>query len=175
MKTTLLIVLAVAASIRVGRAQTPVLKNGPKNPWLLHSKNHWLVGAGPTYFGVTAKAGRFIANRWWAGAEVELHELLSSRQEVGLFTRYYTGERMISGFIGGGVSYGHFQAWDWDFDNVLPTPPLYRSTKLNALVGLEVRLTKRVSLEGVAKAGRLTNAAWIQPSFQGSVNYYLGR
>jgi hypothetical protein len=174
MRLTLLFILTL--TISVCRSQTILFEPDPvKKSFLIHSKSNWLVGAGATYFGLTAKGGRFFADRWWVGAEMELHELLSSRQEVGLFTRYYTGERKINGFIGGGLSYGHFQTWNWDIDNFEPDPPLYRSVKLNALVGLEIRVAKRFSLEGVLKGGRLTKVNWIQPSLQGSINYYIGR
>jgi len=174
MRSTLLLILIL--TISTGQAQTTLFKpDSVRESFLTHGKNNWLVGAGATYFGLTAKGGRFVANRWWVGAEIELHELLSSRQEIGLFTRYYTGERMINGFIGGGLSYGHFQTWNWDIDNFEPAPPLYRSVKLNALLGLEIRVAKRFSIEGVVKAGRLTKVNWIQPSIQGSINYYIGR
>ncbi|MDR6197464.1 hypothetical protein QE357_004576 [Siphonobacter sp. BAB-5404] len=76
--------------------------------------------------------------------------------------------------MGGGLSYGYFEIWNWDIDNPKP-PQIYRSPKINALAGLEIRLTRRVNLEGVIKAGRLTQTNWIQPSLQGSVTIYLGK
>ncbi|GAB3644227.1 hypothetical protein [Spirosoma arcticum] len=142
-----------------------------------HQKGKWLVGAGPTLIGATAKVGRFVANRTWIGVEGEGHALLSDRLEAGVFARYYLWNGgVISGFSVLGVSYGRFQEWDWDTDNEKPgSPELYRSVKLNAAFGLECLLGRRVSLEGVAKVGRLTKVNWFQPSFQGSVNVYLGR
>lgn len=141
-----------------------------------HQKGKWLVGAGPTFFGATAKAGKFIANRTWVGVEGEAHALLSDRLEAGVFARYYLLHGVISSFSEVGVSYGCFQVWDWGFDNETPgSPELYRSVKLNAALGLELALSRRVSLESVAKVGRLTTVNWFQPSFQGSVNLYLGR
>ena len=142
-----------------------------------HQKGKWLVGAGPTFFGVTAKAGRFVANRTWVGVEGEAHALLSDRLEAGVFARYYLLHGgIISSFSEVGVSYGRFQGWDWDIDDETPgRPELYRSIKLNAALGLECSLSRRVSLEAVAKVGRLTKINWFQPSFQGLVNVYLGQ
>lgn len=141
-----------------------------------HQKGKWLIGAGPTLVGVTAKAGRFVANRTWVGIEGEGHAFLSDRLEAGVFARYYLWHGLLPGFSEVGVSYGRFQVWDWDFDNETPgSPELYRSVKLNAAFGMECPLSRRVSLEGVAKVGRLTKTNWFQPSFQGSVNVYLGR
>lgn len=141
-----------------------------------HQKGKWLVGAGPTFIGATAKAGKFVANRVWIGLQGEGHAALSDRLEAGVFARYYLlhGGR-ISSFSEVGVSYGRFQVWSFDIDNEFPDPVLYRSVKLNAALGLECALSRRVSLESVAKVGRLTKANWFQPSFQGSVNVYLGR
>lgn len=140
-------------------------------------KGNWLVGAGPTFLGATVKAGRFVANRAWVGVEGEAHTLLSDRLEAGIFARYYLLHgSLISSFSEVGVSYGRFQVWDWDIDNETPGgPELYRSLKLNAALGLECSLSRRVSLESVAKVGRLTKVNWFQPSFQGSINVYLGR
>gem|GEM_PF-3712622 len=135
-----------------------------------HARSRKLVGVGATYLGLTAKAGYFPANRLWA--EGELHSLLSDRLEGGIFARYYflnvTG---VSAFALGGVTYGRFQAWDWDFDDIRPeTPTRYHSAKLNAGLGQEISLTRRFALEGVAKIGRLTDANWYQPSLQASLN-----
>lgn len=142
----------------------------------LHQQNKWLIGAGPTLLGVTAKAGRFIANRTWVGVQGEVHALLSDRREVGVFARYYLWNGgLLSGFSEVGVSYGRFQVWEWDFDNEYPDPPLYRSPKVSAAFGIEYPLGRIVSLEGVAKFGKLTDVNWVQPSLQGSVNIYLGR
>ena len=166
----------VMATCSASHAQVSLLGRGDeKETFEVHQKNNLLVGGGLTMLGLTAKAGGFVGKRWWVGAEGELHNLLSTRREIGLFTRYYTGERLFNAFIGAGASYGRFQAWNWDFDRVLPTPPVHHSTKLNALIGLELRISKRFSVEGVAKAGQLTTTNWLQPSFQGSVNYYIGR
>lgn len=140
-----------------------------------HQKGKWLVGAGPTLFGATVKAGRFIANRTWVGVEGEGHALLSSRLEAGIFGRYYLWHGLLNGFSEVGVSYGRFQGWSFDIDNEFPDPPLYRSVKLNVAFGFECPVSRRVALEGVAKVGRLTKTNWLQPSLQGSVNIYLGR
>ena len=140
-----------------------------------HQKGKWLVGAGPTFFGVTAKAGKFVANRVWVGVEGEAHALLSDRLEAGVFGRYYLWHGLINGFSEVGVSYGRFQGWSFDIDNEFPDPVLYRSVKLNAALGMECPMSRRVSVEGVAKIGRLTKVNWLQPSLQGSVNIYLGR
>ena len=142
-----------------------------------HQQGKWLIGAGPTFIGATAKAGKFVANRVWIGIQGEGHAAFSDRLETGVFARYYLlhGGR-ISSFSEIGVSYGRFQGWDFDFDNEIPgSPELYRSIKLNAAIGLECALSRRVSLEAVTKVGRLTKANWFQPSFQGSLNVYLGR
>lgn len=141
-----------------------------------HQKGKWLVGTGPTLIGVTAKAGKFVANRTWIGVEGETHTFLSDRLEAGVFARYYLWNGFLPGFSEVGVSYGRFQGWDWDLDNETPgSPELYRSIKLNVAFGIECPLSRRLSLEGVAKVGRLTTVNWFQPSFQGSVNVYLGR
>jgi hypothetical protein len=141
-----------------------------------HQQGKWLVGAGPTLLGVTAKAGRFVANRTWLGAQGEVHALFSNRREVGLFARYYLWNGgVLSGFSEVGVSYGHFQEQNLTFFSEGPIHPIYKSAKLNAAFGLEYPLGRIVSLEGVAKFGKLTDANWVQPSLQGSVNIYLGR
>ena len=141
-----------------------------------HQKGKWLVGAGPTFIGATAKAGKFVANRVWVGIQGEGHAAFSDRLEAGVFGRYYLWHGLLNGFSEVGVSYGRFQAWDFDFDNERPgSPELYRSVKLNAALGMECPMSRRVSVEGVAKLGRLTKANWLQPSLQGSVNIYLGR
>lgn len=175
--SALLLYLTLGISISFGQI-TP--RSVPKD-WnaissINHQKNKWLVGAGLTYLGLTAKAGRFVAPRTWLGLEAESHHLLSDRQEIGVFARYYLWNGgLISGFSALGVSYGSFQAWNWNFDGSKPPQPLYQSPKLNAAFGLECPIGKQLALEGVAKVGRLTQADWVQPSFQGSINYYFGR
>ena len=140
-----------------------------------HQKGKWLVGAGPTLIGATAKIGRFVANRTWVGIEGEGHAFLSDRLEAGVFARYYLWNGFLPGFSEVGVSYGRFQGWDWDIDDETPgSPELYRSVKLNAAFGMECPLSRRLSLEGVVKVGRLAKINWFQPSFQGSVNVFLG-
>lgn len=139
-----------------------------------HQKGKWLVGVGPTYFGATAKAGKFVANRVWIGLEGEGHALLSDRLEAGVFGRYYLWHGLLNGFSEAGVSYGRFETINFNIDDFTPNE-VYRSVKLSAAFGLECPLSRRVSLEGVAKVGRLTKVNWLQPSFQGSINVYLGR
>ncbi|RCR68562.1 hypothetical protein [Larkinella punicea] len=166
-----------------GQAQKHLEWAGKPNPaWKAevvsqHQKGSWLTGAGLTVLGTTAKVGYFAANRWWIGAEGELHNLLSTRLEGGLFARYYLWNgSLLSGFALGGVSYGRFQGWDWDIDFETPgSPTRYSSTKLNAGLGLEMTLSRRLALEGVGKVGKLTDAGWFQPSVQLSLNVYLGR
>ncbi|KAA9357312.1 hypothetical protein [Larkinella humicola] len=142
-----------------------------------HGNGSWLTGAGITVLGTTAKVGYFAANRWWIGAEGELHNFLSTRLEGGLFARYYLWNgSLLSGFALGGVSYGRFQGWDWDIDFETPgSPTRYSSAKLNAGLGLEMTLSRRLALEGVGKVGKLTDAGWFQSSVQMSLNVYLGR
>lgn len=141
-----------------------------------HQKGKWLVGAGPTFIGATAKAGKFVANRVWAGVQIEGHTAFSDRLEAGVFGRYYLWHGLLNGFSEVGVSYGRFQKWDLDFDNERPdSPELYRSVKFNAAFGMECPLSRRVSVEGVAKVGQLAKTNWLQLSVQGSVNVYLGR
>ncbi|RAJ94405.1 hypothetical protein LX87_04292 [Larkinella arboricola] len=156
---------------------------GPKNPeWKAesvaqHQRGSWLIGAGLTLLGATAKAGYFPAHRFWVGVEGEVHGFLSNRKEAGLFARYYLWNGgFISGFAESGVSYGHFQGWDMDIDNETPgSPTRYESAKLNGALGLEITLSRQFSIEGVGKIGKLTDANWFQPSFQASLNVYLGR
>lgn len=141
-----------------------------------HLRGKWLLGAGPTFLGVTAKAGHFIANRTWLGVEGENHSFFSDRQEAGVFARYYLWNGgLLSGFSAVGVSYGRFQVWEWDFDNEYPSPPVYYSAKYSVAIGLEYALGRRMSFEGVGKLGKLTEADWVQPSLQWSVNLYLGK
>lgn len=141
-----------------------------------HQKGKWLVGIGPTFLGGTAKAGRFVANRTWLGVQSEVHYLLSTRVETGVFARYYLWNGgVFSGFSEAGVSYGRFQAWNLNTDGPQITPPVYWTPKVNMALGIEIPIGRWVSLEGVAKAGRLIATNWVQPSFQGSINVYLGR
>lgn len=181
MKHRLPVLLLCALSISV-QAQTLRSFVGPKNSdWKAetiaqHQKGSWLTGVGLTLLGATAKAGYFPADRFWIGAQTEFHGFLSDRKEAGLFARYYLWNgTLISGFAEGGVSYGSFQAWDWDFDHEKPgSPTRYESAKLNAALGLEMTLSRRISIEGVGKLGKLTDAHRFQPSFQASLNVYLG-
>ena len=46
-----------------------------------------MLGAGPSYVGGTAKAGVFLNHNIVVGASAEVHDLLSSRKEAGLFAR----------------------------------------------------------------------------------------
>ena len=145
-----------------------------KSTFAQHPKGTWLLGVGATYIGLTAKGGAFATNRLWVGAEAEIHDLLTERREVGLFTRYYAGKGKAHLFVGTGVSYGAFKEFSWDIDDYTP-PQTYHSVKLNALAGLEIHLNRRLSIEGVAKVGWLTQASGFLPSVQGSVNVLLGK
>lgn len=142
-----------------------------------HKKGRWLTGAGVTLIGATAKAGRFVADRIWVGAEGEYNSFLSDRREVGLSGRYYLWESsLVSGFVGGGVSYGRFQMYNlFDIDGEMPPQPVYWSPKFSALFGLEYPLGRRVSLEGILKVGGITKTDWTQMTAQGSINVYLGK
>lgn len=177
MKAIFVFVLVMMA-VTAGQAQlnSQSQLSSEKELFIEHPKNHWLVGAGVTLIGLTAKTGRFINDKWWIGTEAEIHNFLTTRQEIGLFTRYYTGIRRVNGFVGTGLSYGQFQGKKMRSDE--PAEALltnHRSLKVSVLAGLEVRLTRRISIEGVAKAGQLTKFDWTQPSLQGSVNVYLGK
>lgn len=138
-----------------------------------YSKGRFMGGVGVTFIGLTAKTGGFVQDRLWLGAQGELHALLSYRAEAGLFARYYPWNRRLTTFVETGVSYGRFDPWD--FDGVLPDPWSGKSPKLNLGMGIEYRITERFGLEALAKAGKLTAVNWIQPSFQGSLNYTFGR
>ena len=177
MKIILVFVLVMVAVI-TGQAQTNLqLQLSSENElFIKRPKYRWLVGAGITLVGLTAKTGRFMNDKWWIGTEAEIHNFLTTRQEIGLFTRYYTGVRRANGFVGTGLSYGQFRGRKMRSDE--PAEALltdHRSLKMSVLAGLEIRLTKRVSMEGVAKAGQLTKFDWTQPSLQGSINVYLGK
>ncbi|RIV25238.1 hypothetical protein DYU11_07985 [Fibrisoma montanum] len=154
----------------VGQAQDMFLKEG-RATYQTNAKGHWMAGGGLTFIGVTGKAGRFVADHVWLGGELEHLSFFGTRYEAGVFARYYKGKGMLNGILGTGVTYGQFKGWTFDG----PMPPAYRSVKLNALLGLELRLTERVSFEGVAKIGWLTAAQCVQFSPQGSLNVYLGR
>lgn len=139
-----------------------------------HQKDQWLIGGGCTLLGLTAKAGKFVANRTWVGLSGELTALSESRIEAGVFSRYYLwAGGLASGFAEAGVSYGRFREFV-DSDSVRP-PRLSYSPKLTAGFGLEIPLHRQVALEGVAKIGRLTETNWVQPGFQGSLNIYFAR
>lgn len=148
----------------------------PKRPMPVeYSKGRLMGGAGITFVGATAKIGGFVRDRLWLGAQGELHAALSYRAEAGLFARYYPWNGRLTTFAETGVSYGRFDPWDFDFDGVRPDPWSGASPKLNLGAGIEYRITERFGLEAVAKAGALTATKWIQPSFQGSLNYTFGR
>lgn len=169
---SLLIMLSATLSQAQTEAKSPA---SPKEKLSsFHPKGSWLIGAGATYLGLTAKGGVFAANQLWVGVEAEKHKLFSRRREVGLASRYYFGKGMMHGFVGAGASYGYFRFTSWDFDNYEP-PKIYHSFKLNALAGAEIHLTRRVSIEGVAKMGWLTEASGCLPSVQGSINVLLGK
>ncbi len=122
--------LFIILSATLGKAQTET--KSLEEPSSFHPKDTWLVGAGATYLGLTAKGGMFAADQLWLGAEAEITNFLSKRREAGLFSRYYVGKGMMQGFVGAGVSYGYFRFGSWDIDNPRPTRTYY-SFKLNAL------------------------------------------
>ncbi|GAB3747101.1 hypothetical protein [Spirosoma pomorum] len=139
-----------------------------------HQKGQWLVGGGGSVVGLTAKAGKFVANRTWIGLSGEATVFSEARLELGAFARYYLWEGgFLSGFAEAGVSYGQFREI-LDSDDVGPARHLY-SPKLTAGFGIELPIYRRVSLEGVSRLGQLTAANWVQPSFQGSINFYFTR
>ena len=177
MKTIFLSVL-ITLAVTAGQAQTnsQLRLSSEEEFFIRRPKDRWLVGAGITLVGLTAKTGRFMNDRWWVGTEAEIHNFLTTRQEIGLFTRYYTGVRRVNAFAGIGLSYGHFRGKKMRSNE--PAEALlstHRSLKMSMLAGLEARLTKRIGIEGVAKVGQLTKFDWTQPSLQGSFNVYLGR
>jgi hypothetical protein len=162
------------------QAQVPIAADSSgtsRTRWAAQQRaGTWLVGSGVTFVGLTAKGGRFLSDRWWVGGEAEVHHLLSTRHEAGLFARRYQfWDSWLSSFIGAGASYGRFEEWDMDMDNVRPDPPVYRTAKLNLLAGFEFHFSERVSLELAAKVGRLGAVNWLQPSFQASANLTLGQ
>jgi hypothetical protein len=151
-------------------------------PLIIHGQENWrkvktpnktfILGFGPNYFGLNAKIGVFLGNNSVFGINSELHELLSSRREIGCFGRKYLNNNTISMFIQTGLAFGTFKEWDWDIDNETPgQPELIKSLKINGILGSEVRLTKNFSLEGELGIGKLLNANWWAPSVRGSLNY----
>jgi hypothetical protein len=135
-----------------------------------------MLGAGPTFLGVNVKGGMFLKKHFLVGASVEVHELLSSRKEVGLFARKYLNSNRFSVFVQAGPSYGTFKERDFDMDNETPGPtPIYRGLKLNAAAGAEIRITPMISIEGELGIGRIMNTNWWAPSIRSSVNFRLYR
>jgi hypothetical protein len=132
-----------------------------------------MIGAGPTFFGVNAKGGVFLKKHFMLGASLELHELLSSRKEAGLFLRKYVNSNRISFFAQAGTSYGSFQEWDLDMDSP-STPAVYKRLKLNGGAGAEIRITPLISLEGEVGIGRIMNTNWWAPSIRSSINFRFG-
>lgn len=131
-----------------------------------------MVGAGPTFFGANLKGGIFLKKHFLSGASMEVHELLSSRKEAGVFLRKYVNSNRFSFFIQAGPSYGSFQAWDLDMDNETPgRPPLYHRLKLNGVAGAEIRITPEISIEGEVGIGRIMNTDWWAPSIRSSINF----
>jgi hypothetical protein len=133
-----------------------------------------MVGAGPTFFGANFKGGIFLKKHLLLGASMEVHELLSSRKEAGVYLRKYVNSNRLSFFIQAGPSYGSFQAWDihMDIDNEAPgSPPLYHRLKLNGVAGAEIRITPLISIEGEMGIGRIMNTDWWAPSIRSSINF----
>ncbi|WP_077921421.1 hypothetical protein [Spirosoma sp. 209] len=171
------VLLACLLGMLAGRSQAQTAADQPiqdsewKSVAALHQqKGNWMVGAGLTLLGATARGGRFIANRTWVGVEAEYHSLIALRREGGVFARYYLWSgSFVSGFVGGGVTYGWYHDRVFNLDgSSLNDPAPYYSPKLNALVGVEYALGRRFSIEGVAKYGKLTRNGSEQPSLQGS-------
>lgn len=178
MKTTFLLLIAfcfITGSYTFGQSRSENYRDWQALSSTNHQQGTWLVGAGPTVFGATAKIGHFINDRFWLGVEAEVHQLNSDRREAGLFGRYYLWSGRLSGFTELGVSYGRFQKWDYDIIDKVNTNPIYNTAKLNGALGIEYTLGRRIAVEAVGKAGKLINTDWIQPSFQLSLNVYLGR
>jgi hypothetical protein len=141
-----------------------------------HQRGKWLIGAGPTILGAQAKAGKFVANRTWIGLEGAVVNFFSQRQEVGLSSRYYLWNGgFVSGFAEAGFSYGRFKDWVWEIEQGEERPGAFYSPKINTGLGLEYTLTQRFSLEGIIRVSKLTQVNRIQPSFQGSLNFYFRR
>ena len=166
--------LFITFSVTIGQAQTETEFPIKEKVNSFHPEGSWLLGAGATYLGLTAKGGVFAADQLWVGAEAEKHNFLSERREVGLASRYYVGKGRMHGFLGTGVSYGYFKFDSWVIDNY-EQPKTYHSIKLNTLAGAEIHLTRHISIEGVAKMGWLTEASGYLPSVQGSINVLLGK
>jgi hypothetical protein len=140
-----------------------------------HQKGVWLAGGGILLFGATAKVGKFVANRTWIGLGSELYAFFSQYQEAGLFGRYYLWNGgFVSGFSEAGLSYGRYKDWVWEVEHGSQAPQPFYSPNVSGGFGLEYTLRRRISLEGVARVGRLTQANRFLPSFQGSVNFYFG-
>lgn len=137
----------------------------------------FMAGAGPTFLGVSAKAGVFTKGNILLGFNGELHELLSSRREAGVFGRKYLNSNRLSFFVQAGVAYGRFQIWDFaalDIDKPnTETPELHRGVKLNGSLGGEIRISRMVSIEGEAGYGRIFNANWWAPSIRSAINIRL--
>lgn len=170
MKQLLLSALLLVTLSTLGQAQDMLFKEG-QTTYQTNAKGHWMAGGGFTLIGATGKVGRFVADHVWVGGELEHLSFFGTRHEAGLFARYYKGRGMLNGILGTGISYGRFQGWTFDG----PELPAYRSLKLNALLGLELRLTHRVSIEGITKVGWLTSEQCFQLSPQGSLNIYFGK
>ena len=137
--------------------------------------NTFLVGGGFSFFGLNAKAGMFAGHNILLGINVETHELLSTRKEAGVVGRKYINKNRLSFFAQMGVSYGSFKVWDLDIDNEKPDSELYRTFKINSGLGGEIRLTPKISIEGEAGIGKITNGGWWAPSLRSSVNYRFTR
>lgn len=175
MRFFLAFALILLAFCGVKAQQVVETPNSPKeNLTAVHPKGTWLVGVGGTFIGLTAKGGSFLTERLWLGGELETQSFFTTRREVGVLTRYYVGKGELRAFVGTGVSYGSFKDSWADFDNPMPSIKHY-SYKLNVSTGLELQLTKRISVEGVLKVGQLTKVNWTLPTVQGSFNFAFGK
>lgn len=135
----------------------------------------FVIGAGPNFIGLNAKAGLFLKNNFMLGVNSEVHHFLSTRKEVGVFGRKYLNTNRLSFFVQSGVAYGRFEEWG-SFD--LDTPPAERKErmevsglKINGSGGGEIKLSRRFGLEGEIGIGKILNTQWWAPSIRGSLNY----
>jgi hypothetical protein len=140
-------------------------------------KGTFTVGAGPTFLGLDVKVGGFLTPTVLVGLNGEIHEMLSSRREIGLFARKYVNTGRFSLFVQTGPAYGRFQAWGgWNIDSPPePTPQLYKAVKLNGMLGGEIRFSRMLSMEASGGVGFIARANWWAPSLKSALNIRLNR
>lgn len=156
--------------------------NAQDKSWLKEStpSGTFLIGGGLNFLGFNAKTGVFLKKDVMVGLEGEVHHFLSTRKEAAVFARKYLNRNRLSFFVQGGVAYGTFELWNFDFD--IDTPPaeekpksFYKELKLNAAAGGEIKLNRRFSLEGAVGCGKILNSDWWAPSIRTSLNYRILR